>query len=130
MNPNFFTDILADHDITATSPIPDSQLPEDVQPELDVQPKNEVEPEPFVVGANIDSFGDRTALPRPKYPNPGQPRTPEIFMAHFMEDLLWSQATRALRDCIRWTKIRLTQPAQWTDPYSGPPKDLYAEACS
>jgi hypothetical protein len=127
MNTDFFKDILADHDIIeeTTTAVPDSQLPE-----LDLQPANKPEPEPFVVGANIDSYGDRTALPKPRWPNPGQPRTQEIAQTHFMEDLLWSQATRALRDCIRWTNIRITQPSQWSDPYCGPPKDLYAEAWS
>ena len=127
MPSDFFTDILVDHGIDEAT-APDSQLPE--AEVLDVQPENQPEPEPFKVGTTIDRYGDRTALPRPKYPHPGEPLTPEIFTAHFEEHLLWMQATRALRDCIRWTRIRITQPGDWSDPYCGPPEKLYAESWS
>jgi len=97
---------------------------------LNIQPENEIEPEPFIVGSRRNEFGELIALPAPKWPHPGQPKTLEISRAHFDEGMLQADATHALNDCVRWLAYKLRDPDSWDDVYSGPPAKLFDVAWS
>jgi len=105
----------------------------EVMQRYNTQPENEIEPEPFVVGYKRNSRGELVALPAPKWPNPGEPKTPEISRTHFKEELLRDDANRSLNDCVRWLAGRLRNPEFWNDVeqsfqgthLSGPPSKLY-----
>ncbi|HYT22232.1 MAG TPA: hypothetical protein VEW05_18650 [Candidatus Polarisedimenticolia bacterium] len=92
---------------------------------LNVQPENPLEESPFVVTNRRDEYGDLQALPAPRWPSPGQPKTTAISRAHFEEGMLQSDANHALTDCVRWLAGKLRDPDSWDDPYSGPPSKLY-----
>jgi len=95
-----------------------------------VQPENPPEEIPFVVGSHRDEYGDLQALPAPKWPSPGQPKTPEISRAHFEEGMLQCDANHALTDCVRWLAQKLRDPDCWDNPCSGPPAKLFDVAWS
>jgi hypothetical protein len=90
-----------------------------------IQPENPLEETPFVVSNRRDEYGDLQALPAPRWPNPGQPKTTAISRAHFEEGMLQSDANHALTDCVRWLAHKLRDPDGWDNPYSGPPSKLY-----
>src|SRR5713101_6133348 len=60
--------------------------------QLNIQPENEAEPEPFRVGYRRTEYGYLVALPAPKWPNPGEPKTLEISRTHSAEELLSNDA--------------------------------------
>ncbi len=92
---------------------------------LNVQPENPLEETPFVVGSHRDEYGDLHALPAPKWPNPGEPKTLDISHAYSAEEQLVNDANRALTDCVRWLAMRIRNPDEWDNPYSGTPSQLY-----
>jgi hypothetical protein len=98
--------------------------------QLNIQPENPPEETPFVVSNRRNEYGDLQALPAPKWPTPGQPKTTAISRAHFEEGMLQSDANHALTDCVRWLAGRLRDPEGWDDPYSGPPAKLFDVAWS
>ena len=98
--------------------------------QINIQPESEAEPEPFVVGHRRNDYGELVALPAPKWPNPGEPKTPEISRAHFKEELLLDDANRSLNDCVRWLAAKLRDPESWEHEFSGPPSKLYDTAWS
>ena len=91
---------------------------------LNIQPENPPEATPFIVG-HRDEYGDLQALPAPRWPNVGEPKTQEISRAHFEEEMLQSDANHALTDCVRWLAGKIRNPDDWDNPYSGPPSKLY-----
>src|SRR5437867_3475627 len=95
---------------------------------LNIQPENPPET-PFIVG-NRDEYGDLQALPAPRWPSPGQPKTQEISKAHFEEGMLQCDANHALTDCVRWLAQKLRDPDCWDNPCSGPPAKLFDVAWS
>src|SRR5260370_39477280 len=82
-----------------------------------IQPENAVEPEPFVVGWGHNQYGDLLALPAPKWPSPGQPKTAEISRAHSAEGQLVDDANRALTDSVSWLARTIKGPDDWHNPY-------------
>jgi len=84
------------------------------------QPES-TEPENFVVGANRDRYGDRTAIPSPRWPEPGALMTREVVRTYDAELDLCRKAARALTDVIWWTRTRLNEPEFWeaTDRNAG-----------
>jgi hypothetical protein len=116
--------------------LPTESTPKEYVPDPEVlarhniQPENEVEPQPFVVGWGRNEYGDMLALPSPSWPNPGEPKTPEISRIHSAEGQLVDDANRSLTDCVRWLAGKLRDPESWEHEFSGPPSKLYETAWS
>jgi len=71
---------------------------------------------PFEVGARKSRYGDLVALPEPRPPR--HERTQEKIAAYEQEYDLWSEANRALTDCVRYLREKITGPQFWNDIYS------------
>jgi hypothetical protein len=92
-------------------------------PEPRIQPENRQEFERFQVGQLSTDFwgpytlehlsqgkpfdlkGCRMALPRPKWPEPGTPATPEIEAAHRREDDIFFNANQRMKDVLVFLKF-------------------------
>ena len=59
---------------------------------------------------------DREAIPKPKFPNPGQPATRQMWEDFWQEDNLWNQARRTLEYFIRLVRIRKEDPDYFNSP--------------
>jgi len=58
-------------------------------------------------------YAQREAIPRPKFPSPGQPSTPELWESFWQDEHLWSQASNVLEYVIRLTRIREEDPEEF-----------------
>jgi hypothetical protein len=57
--------------------------------------------------------GARMVLPHPRYPNPGEPTTPEIEKAFWSEWDIWSNAIATFRDVVRHLWAKESRPSHY-----------------
>jgi hypothetical protein len=113
--------------ITSLVDAPDKEEQRQRLSQQTIQPENPVEEIPFVVGKRRDEYGDLCALPVPRWPSPGQPKTLDIVHAYDKERSLQMNANMALQKCVRLLAGKLRNPDRWENPYDGPPAELYAQ---
>jgi len=61
-------------------------------------------------------YAEREAIPKPRFPNPGQPASPEMWENFWREDNLWLWSSNVLSHVISLTRQRTTNPDDFHNP--------------